>query len=197
MSQLLTSDTIFRALTILMLMSRDLYWNITESRANVEKPRLRQRSWIEYLKRNVSLLAGIVIYLQLLGLQIVPFASTTGIQSLGLAMVAIGFSISMLARKNLGANWAHGAEYQIKHGHTLTTNGIYKYTRHPIYTGILLGMIGAEIVAGSLIFWLLLIVLPIAAVIQGKKEERILIEKFGDEYVSYMNRTKMLIPYIF
>jgi len=167
-----------------------------ESWANLEKPLLRQRSAVGYLKRHVSLFGSVLVYLQLIGLKVLPFDPTTAVQILGFIIVSLGFATSMFARKELGANWAHGAEYQIKESHTLTTSGIYGYVRHPIYAGLFLAVIGAEIVAGSFVFLLLLLALPIAATIQAKNEERILTEKFGSEYISYMDKTKMLIPYI-
>jgi protein-S-isoprenylcysteine O-methyltransferase Ste14 len=195
MQHIVTFNVMVRSLTILVLITRDTYWHVTEPRADAAKPRLKQRTKNELLNRNLSLIGGLIIYVQLIGLNIFPFKPTPAVQMLGFTLVLAGFAISIFARKALGTNWAHGAEYQIKKNHTLTTNGIYNYIRHPIYTGLSVMMVGAEVVAGSIIFLPLLFALAIAANVQTKKEERILIEKFGKEYVSYMSRTKKLIPY--
>ncbi|MDB5178903.1 MAG: Isoprenylcysteine carboxyl methyltransferase [Patescibacteria group bacterium] len=194
MTGLYTPDNLLRLLTILLISTRYVYWVITARRAQTEKPRLQRLSASAYLRRTASSLAGALIYLQLFGLQILPFHQNLAIQAIGFAFVVIGFAVSMSARRTLGANWAHGAEYQIKTRHTLTTTGVYSSIRHPIYAGIFLSMIGAEIVAGSYVFLLFLAVLPIIAHQQAKKEEAILIREFGDDYKRYMRKTKMLIP---
>lgn len=78
-------------------------------------------------------------------------------------------------------------------GHLVTT-GIYKYIRHPQYTGFLL------ITLGMIFEWAtipLLIMYPILAVIYyrlARKEEKDMIEEFGQAYIDYMNETSMFIP---
>lgn len=78
-------------------------------------------------------------------------------------------------------------------GH-LVTDGIYKYIRHPQYTGFLL------IPLGMIFEWAtipLLIMYPILVIIYyrlAKKEEQDMIKEFGDDYKEYMKRTNMFIP---
>ena len=80
--------------------------------------------------------------------------------------------------------------------HKLSTDGIYKYIRHPLYTIgssfiISFGMMADNwfiILMGTLAF--------IAMAIRTPKEEANLIEKFGDEYREYMKRTGRFLPKI-
>ena len=78
----------------------------------------------------------------------------------------------------------------------LVQQGLYKYIRHPQYTGLLL------LSFGMMIEWItlpLLILYPIMIVMYvrlAKKEEQDMLVEFGDEYKEYMKETKMFIPFI-
>jgi protein-S-isoprenylcysteine O-methyltransferase Ste14 len=83
----------------------------------------------------------------------------------------------------------------IQDEHTLVLTGLYKYVRHPSYTGLLLQFIGLAVYFGT---WtsLIIIVIPItsAIVYRIRTEEIVLLEKFGKQYEEYMTHTKSLIP---
>ena len=191
-----TADELIRLSTLAAFVGRDIYWRVAEFRADQAKPRLQQRGPAAHIKRYVLLLFVLFLYWQLLGLQILPFQTNLGIQLFGLALVLIGLFVSVSARRALGTNWAHGADYQIKQQHALITTGIYKYIRHPIYIGIFVSAIGAEIVAGSLLFIPLLISAPYPAIKQARREEEILTKQFGNTYTAYMKTSKKFIPFI-
>lgn len=72
----------------------------------------------------------------------------------------------------------------------LQIGGIYKYFRHPVYYGITLTLLGLSLSLGS---WLglgytIFIIIPLN-MIRAQKEEKILLEKFGQEYINYKNKT--------
>jgi protein-S-isoprenylcysteine O-methyltransferase Ste14 len=79
----------------------------------------------------------------------------------------------------------------------VVSTGIYKYIRHPQYTGFML------LTTGMLIEWAtlpMLLMWPFMAVMYyrlAKREERDMTEEFGEEYVMYMKRTKRFIPFVF
>jgi methanethiol S-methyltransferase len=74
----------------------------------------------------------------------------------------------------------------------LVTDGIYRYSRHPQYLGILL------ITSGFIIQWptiLTIIMWPVLVIMYirlAKKEEKEMEEKFGEEFRKYKNETAML-----
>ena len=78
----------------------------------------------------------------------------------------------------------------------LVTSGIYKYIRHPQYTGLLL------LSFGMLIEWAtlpLLIMFPVMVFMYtrlAKREEKDMIQEFGEPYKQYMVKTKMFIPHL-
>lgn len=118
-------------------------------------------------------------------------------QTIGICLAIIAFAIGVMTRRELGGNWAHASDYQIKKKHELITTGVYRYIRHPIYTSISLFIVGCELVALSYLFLPLLLIVFAASYIQAKKEEKILLDHFGNTYKAYMMHSSMLLPYIF
>ena len=74
---------------------------------------------------------------------------------------------------------------------TIVDTGPYRFTRNPIYLGMVLGLIGLAIAFNSL--WLLLTLVPFALVIRYgvvAREEAYLERKFGDVYRRYRSRVR-------
>lgn len=69
------------------------------------------------------------------------------------------------------------------------TKGLYRYSRHPMYITQFLIFIGVSIVSASWIFLLFAIVYIVLSLILVIPEERGCLEKYGDAYREYMNRT--------
>jgi len=82
----------------------------------------------------------------------------------------------------------------IQPGHTLVTNGIYRFIRHPSYLGLLVSSLGWGLAFRSGVGALLaaLMIPPLIARIGA--EERLLREAFGAAYEAYCARTSRLIP---
>ncbi|WP_426662049.1 methyltransferase family protein [Rhodanobacter aciditrophus] len=111
---------------------------------------------------------------------------------LGLLVLLLGLGVACWARVVLGRNWS--ATVQLKQEHELVVAGPYSRVRHPIYTGILLGLLGTALVFGQ---WRGLLALALAAAAFWFKlchEEAWMRERFGTAYVDYMRHTKALIP---
>jgi len=88
--------------------------------------------------------------------------------------------------------------FLIKKDHKLVRTSVYKYIRHPAYSGSLIAHLGLGLCFAS---WLSisLSVLPyvVAALYRMHVEEQALVDAFGDEYVVYANETKRLISGIY
>lgn len=188
-------DLFLRVITLGVFAIWQIYWWMTASKANLEKPKNFPATRASYIKRYSLNLIFLLVILQVLGLQILPVNYNS--QPYGLLLVTLGTLVSVSARRTLGANWAHAAEYQIKKNQTLTTTGIYKYIRNPIYTGLWMSLVGAELVAKSNLFMVIFFFGFFVAFLQSKLEERILEEHFGKAYTDYKKRSKMLIPFVF
>lgn len=112
---------------------------------------------------------------------------------LGTILTAIGLAIAIAARRQLAGNWS--AAVEIKEGHALIRGGLYRYVRHPIYSGILLAVLGSALVLGlwqSLLGFALLL---LAFVLKSRHEEARLRQTFPD-YDDYARKTSALIPFL-
>jgi protein-S-isoprenylcysteine O-methyltransferase Ste14 len=69
------------------------------------------------------------------------------------------------------------------------TTGLYRYSRHPMYITQLVMFIGVGIASASWLFLLLTIVYRAPSLIYVGSEEHICVEKYGDAYRQYMERT--------
>jgi protein-S-isoprenylcysteine O-methyltransferase Ste14 len=112
---------------------------------------------------------------------------------LGLALCLAGFGLAIWARMYLGRNW--GMPMSLRRGHELVTSGPYAYVRHPIYTGIMLAMIGSAL-ARALLWLLLLLLFSAYFLFSARTEEKMMLAQFPDAYPAYRRRTKMLIPFV-
>jgi protein-S-isoprenylcysteine O-methyltransferase Ste14 len=181
--------------TILLFITWRVYWRISEIKADKEKGKIKKKVEGVDLGERVSIIGlFILVIAQFLGFSIFPFTLSWA-PSVGFLTVCVGFCVSSLARFTLGANWANSYEYQIKKNHELVIYGIYRYIRHPIYTGVFCMLIGAELVAQSYLIFLYLLILP-GMYWQAKREEEILLQHFGKTYRAYMKLSKMFIPFV-
>jgi protein-S-isoprenylcysteine O-methyltransferase Ste14 len=114
--------------------------------------------------------------------------------ALSVAVTATGIGWAIWARFTLGKNWS--GTVTVKEDHELIQRGPYGITRHPIYTGALLGIAGTLLTYGTI---RAAIVVPFAVVILSFKmgvEEKFMSDQFGDAYASYRRRVKALIPFV-
>lgn len=79
----------------------------------------------------------------------------------------------------------------------LIITGIYQYVRHPLYTGVILQVLGVFVLFPYIKVLIASVILIVYILIGSKLEEVKLIDEFGEEYISYKKKVKGLIPYIF
>ncbi|HEV8130451.1 MAG TPA: isoprenylcysteine carboxylmethyltransferase family protein [Acidobacteriota bacterium] len=78
--------------------------------------------------------------------------------------------------------------------HTLVTTGPYRWIRHPLYVVVLLLCISLSLLMSSWFIWMTAVPLIFYLVIRTPIEEAKLIERFGDQYRVYMDRTRRFFP---
>ena len=120
------------------------------------------------------------------------FPSAPAVSLAGLALTAFGIALSISARITLGANWS--GVVTLKKDHELIRAGLYRRIRHPIYTGILLAMIGTALIKGHLRCWLGFAVILAAFYFKARREERFLRQEFGPGFDEHMRNTGMFLP---
>ena len=110
----------------------------------------------------------------------------------GTAVTVAGLGLAIWARLVLAGNWS--GTVTLKHDHALIQHGPYAWTRHPIYTGLLLAMSGTAIAMDELRGVLALAVITAAFLRKLRTEEAFMREAFGGAYDAYALRVGALVP---
>jgi protein-S-isoprenylcysteine O-methyltransferase Ste14 len=113
---------------------------------------------------------------------------------IGVVLCVAGLAFCFWARFTLGRNWS--GVVTLKGGHELITRGPYALVRHPIYTGLLTMAVGTVVVLGHLAGIIAMPFIFLSFWIKLRYEEKVMLEKFPDEYTAYQRRMKRLIPFI-
>ncbi len=109
-------------------------------------------------------------------------------------LIALGLVFAIWARHALGGNWS--GSVTVKEGHELVQDGPYRWVRHPIYTGVLVMILGTGLAAGR-VHGLLAFPIALAALwLKSRMEERWMAAQFADRYATYRSRTWALIPFV-
>jgi protein-S-isoprenylcysteine O-methyltransferase Ste14 len=116
------------------------------------------------------------------------------IEGAGLALFVTGLALAIWARLYLGRNW--GMPMTRRVDPDLVTSGPYHRVRHPIYSGMLLALIGTAI-AINLVTLLAVVVLGGYFLYSAHSEERFMESCFPESYPQYKRSSKMLIPFVF
>jgi protein-S-isoprenylcysteine O-methyltransferase Ste14 len=115
-----------------------------------------------------------------------------GVRWGGAALMAACLPFIYWLFRSLGLNVTHTVA--IRKAHTLVTHGPYHWVRHPLYSTGLLFFLGLSVLAANWFIALAIMAAFAALTLRTPHEEARLIEKFGDEYRSYMQRTGRYFP---
>lgn len=112
----------------------------------------------------------------------------------GTALVAAGLGFALWARWHIGRNWS--GTITLKQGHTLVRSGPYRWVRHPIYTGLILALLGTALAIGQ---WrgVLAVLCALLTILRRVGVEERLMRRTFPEYDEYRRTTPALIPHPF
>jgi protein-S-isoprenylcysteine O-methyltransferase Ste14 len=116
----------------------------------------------------------------------------TAVAAVGLAIALAGLALALWARVTLGGNWS--GQVTFKEGHELIRHGPYAHVRHPIYSAILLMLLGTAISIGTLGALLGLPLIGAGIWLKIGQEEALMGEHFPAEYTAYRSQVKALVP---
>lgn len=162
------------------------------------KPTRRQESLVSRAAHIIPLVIAVLLLAVptlpggFLSGKIVP--ATRLVFFVGVALVVAGLVLSICARAILGRNWS--GTVTVKHDHELVRSGPYRYVRHPIYSGLMVAIVGSAIARDE---WRGVLAIAIAFAALWRKlrlEERWLGDTFGEEYAAYRAEVSALIPFV-
>ena len=114
----------------------------------------------------------------------------------GAAAFALALWIFGSAHRELGRNFS--PTLVVREQHSLVTDGIYGYVRHPMYTAFWLWVIAQALLLQN---WVVAIcgVVGWGILFFGRigQEEAMMRETFGEQYDAFARRTKRLVPWIY
>ncbi len=113
--------------------------------------------------------------------------------AIGAVVFASGIALAIWARLHLGSNW--GMPMSQKAEPELVTSGPYRFVRHPIYSGLLVALLGTAL-ATNLIGLIVVAILGGYFYYSASVEEKNLTATFPTAYPAYRAGTKMLIPFV-
>jgi len=152
-----------------------------------------QTRWTRFAGIRVGVILVILLLLRVRAFKGHVVTNNLWLQGIGLAVFLMGLALAIWARAHLGRNW--GTPMSQKVDPELVTAGPYGSIRHPIYSGIILAMIGTTIAVS--LYWLVAVVVTGAYFLYSAiVEERSMARLFPNSYPQYKRSTKMLIPFI-
>lgn len=150
--------------------------------------------WVPILSGIIWLADIVVCVLDIVILQHGIY-SLTYVGIVGVTLFLAGRGLYEVARRILGKFFSEAV--RILPEHKLITRGPYSLIRHPIYLGEILCAFSIPMIANSLYgFVIMLVIIPIL-LYRISIEEKVLVSKFGQEYIEYAHKTKKIIPYIY
>lgn len=94
---------------------------------------------------------------------------------------------------DLGLNWSQTLE--LRENHQLIKEGVYRSIRHPMYASIWLWCLAQGLMLENwLAGWYAGVAFALMYIVRTPREERMMCEKFGDDYRNYMRHTGRLLP---
>jgi isoprenylcysteine carboxyl methyltransferase (ICMT) family protein YpbQ len=153
---------------------------------------------LESGRYRIPILIGAILFTpvtgRLLGEQPVWQFGNLGVYILA-AVTLAGIAFTWWARIHLGRFWSNAITH--KEGHRVIDTGPYGFVRHPIYTGLITGMLATGIAIGTVTAMLGAVLISLGMWQKARMEEGFLTTELGaDAYGSYCRRVPMLFPFL-
>ncbi len=110
----------------------------------------------------------------------------------GLVLFFVSITIHLAARFSLKTNFYPSAV--IANHHVLISNGIYKWIRHPIYLSHILTWLSVTLISLNWGYSIFVSLFVLRMIIRIPVEEKLLVTKFGSQYIEYKKKAGCLLP---
>ena len=113
-------------------------------------------------------------------------------RGIGFGVAAVGLLLAGFAIRDMGDSWRMGIDAE--GAGALATGGLYARVRHPIYSAMLLTVLGLAATTGDILSVSVAVGCCVGLPIQARLEEQFLLSRHGEEYRRYMQRTARFWP---
>jgi protein-S-isoprenylcysteine O-methyltransferase Ste14 len=182
----------FRLFLLLGLVAHKGVWEVLKRRQSAPRPSSTPAVVLTKLAK-IAMLAGLCV--QAVVPEVLPILSEQmTLRLAGGFIFFTGLSLAVTARFQLGREWSDIESNSVAADHKIIEDGIYRFIRHPIYTGDMVLIAGLELALNS---WLVLGVIPLALAVffKAKSEEDKLVDRLSG-YREYQSRTKRFVPFV-
>ncbi len=164
-------------------------------RSRGRQARSEDRGSLRMLWLAIALGVGLAVVSQWVRAAHVPVPRSI-VEPVALVLMITGLGLRWIAILTLGKLFT--VDVAIHSDHSVVQSGLYRYMRHPSYTGLMIAFLGVGV---SFDNWLCLIalLLPIALGVINRvaKEEQALLSSLGPAYAAYCAHTKRFVPGLF
>jgi protein-S-isoprenylcysteine O-methyltransferase Ste14 len=170
-----------------------VYWLAAATRTNRAKKREPAGEWL--LRFAVMGIAFILLYKSdanwgSLNNRFVPYVAW--VRGLGAALAWAGIGFAIWARNHIGRYWS--GSVSLRADHQLIRTGPYSRMRHPIYTGILVALLGTVLVIGRYRALVAFAMILAGFIWKSKREEKLLAGEFGPAFEEHKRLTGFFLP---
>ena len=114
---------------------------------------------------------------------------------IGVALGILAISLFIWIHRHLGKSFS--MKLRIKERQALVTSGPYQWVRHPMYAAFYLLHISSFLLTANWFIGLTWLAgLTIIIALRVKREETMMVSRFGEQYISYMKRTGRFFPVV-
>ncbi len=153
------------------------------------------RSTLKIIWLVTGISVGFGVYLEKSGIGFINYYAEETYYA-GIIFICVGLGTRWIAISQLKKYFT--ANVTLREDHQLVQKGLYKYVRHPAYTGFLLSFLGLAIAFNNWVSFLIILVPILSAVLYRISIEEAELQKFfGNKYKMYSQQTKKLIPWIY
>jgi protein-S-isoprenylcysteine O-methyltransferase Ste14 len=193
------NDNIFRILAILIFLvgaGISSYFRKKADRETGEKVSLKEEGWpITIALRVIGITLWLCVFAWMINPQWMSWSRgdlPDWARWLGVLLGVLSLCLAYWVFSTLGTNVT--PTVSTRTSAQLVTRGPYRWIRHPLYVMGLLSYLGFALLAENWFIALLAVLVFIILRVRTTKEETKLVEKFGDEYRVYMQRTGRFVP---
>ena len=180
-----------RLFVLLGLVLHKGVWEVLKRRQTTPRPSPTPAFLIKLAK--ITILAGLCV--QTVLPEVLPILSEPiTLRLAGGLLFTTGLAMAITARFQLGRQWSDIECSSVAADQKIIEYGVYRFIRHPIYTGDVLLIAGLELALNS---WLVVAVIPLALAVfvKAKSEEEELVRQLSG-YHEYQSRTKRFLPFL-
>ena len=188
----MSSSILILVFCFLLEVVLQLVWIVTDYRSLKEKIKWSLKPQT-LLFSSVNLITGILLIITIIYLPLPRTLLDPLLIVIGLVVAVLGFIIASWAKLTMRKSWAPAEQPTIPNQENkLIISGPFRFSRNPIYLGVILLALGTCIALRS--YLIFIVIIPIIKFYKASiVEENILEKKFGEPYLEYKNKVRRFI----